>query len=636
MNAKDEYSDQQANTVNGLAEDDFDWGKLLDLDDQELKKAIAEKQASGSSLEALSSRLPKENNFDLAANLDFNLEIAGIDQPDWEHPGHGDNLNDDFNEEGNWTELLGGAEPMDWENSEDSKDNLVEKVKEDGSSIPVTETIPPAPVLDLSATFADLDDLDDLATPDHNDWEKITAQSPDTQSWATDDVNTEFMMEWEKSAARISQLTGLELTEGAPTRSPKKAREVDTESSGVLPPLPNLPPKSRSKSPQKSSDSTQTKSSIDTGSWFEEFQEEVTPKQSVNQAAKRSLKPEPRPEPNYDFDQLAEEICDDGNANWSDALNVNKKQPTPLPILQKAPPPPPSNSYNWAQYNAQPEVVVVDLEDSIEPTAVWQQPSSFTEPPVANKSPSGFSPKLPQLPRLTIPQLPIGEIWQKVKIPVFAIAAISGLYAIFSIPFVQKGTLELGLKLQIFKDATGKDLSDLNFKEAKLDRVNFGKANLKGTNLVKASLNNANLNGANLIGADLTGANLRGADLKNSKIDLKAKKPTKFDAKYLLMWRLLNEPLVGRNLTGQSLDGFYLNSVMLKRANLTDSQLSWVNFTKADLSEALLVGANLKGANLVGANLRGADLTAVKWEGVVPKTDETTICPNGSKGACKF
>jgi Pentapeptide repeats (8 copies) len=582
-NTKDEHS-EQSNTIGGLAEDDFDWGKLLDLDDEALNNAISDKQGLGS-LEAFAAKVTQDQTFNTADAIDFDREVANLQPSDnWEtltttEPDFAD-------EEESWTELLGAEPSLDWEN--------------------------PSGELIVKST-----DLDMEKPLDSNDWEQVTAQSSNDQDWleATAEVNTEFKMAWQENATKVPDSTD----------KPSSRLESNTDGSGVLPPLPNLPPKSRSKSPKKSPDQSASspKKPIDTSDWFEEFNGEElnTPNQ---------------PNSTYDFDKLADEICDDGNVSWSNSLGVAKNpRPTPPP---PAPATPQTGAYSWMQYqeNNQPEVVVVGLEDNIEPTAIWQQPAA-DEAEMDDKVPSGFAlkiPELPKFPKLEIPNL--WEIWQKVKIPVVAIGAIAGLYGIFSIPFIQKSAIELGLKLQIVKDASGKDLSNSNFKEAKLERVNFAKANFKNANLVKASLNGANLNGTILIGADLTGANLRGVDLKNSKIELAGKRPTKLDQRFLLMWKIVNEPLAGRNLTGLNLDGFYLNSVVLKQANLTNAQLAWVNLTKADLSDAQLVGANLKGTNLRGANLRGANFISATWGDQAPKTDETTICPNGSKGVCKF
>lgn len=82
----------------------------------------------------------------------------------------------------------------------------------------------------------------------------------------------------------------------------------------------------------------------------------------------------------------------------------------------------------------------------------------------------------------------------------------------------------------------------------------------------------------NLEGADLSGANLNWIDLGGVK-------------------------LVGANLSGANLIGANLSGADLSRANLSGADLSW-----ADLSYANLEGSNLDHATVEGANLKGARL----------------------------
>lgn len=458
------------------------------------------------------------------------------------------------------------------------------------------------------------------------DWQKLNqVKNTDlmTEGWGTasDEVNTEFMKEWEQSAARISALTGIELsgddlsgdlTNEKPEvidlqpvealikldydleKPPKNLPRTSSDESGPLPPLPVLPPK------KTQIKKTTPKSDLQ---WFDKYHGDSA-----------EIKTED-PKPNYHFDQLAEEICDNDQFNWS---NLNQKaQSQPLP----------KSSPVWHPS----EKIVIDLDDEpADSTAVWNYnpPESFSE---TEAQISAFKPKRTFDFVATFTQL-----WQKFKVPMIAIATVGGLFAIYSIPFVQRGVTEMGLKSQLLKDASQKDLSGMNFQNTKLERVNFSRASLKNTNFKKANLTGASLNGANLRGANFSGANLRAVDLRDSKIELKGEQTTKLEPKDLLMWRVVNEPMQGRNLSRQNLDGFYLSSAMLKRANLTDAKLAWVNLGNANLVEAQLSGANLTGTNLIGANLTGADLSGVNWQKREPRTDSTTICPNGKKGPCKF
>src|SRR4051794_5278428 len=80
-------------------------------------------------------------------------------------------------------------------------------------------------------------------------------------------------------------------------------------------------------------------------------------------------------------------------------------------------------------------------------------------------------------------------------------------------------------------DLSGRDLHDLEFKRAKLDRAIFKNANLVGTSLFRSSLVRASFAGANLSQAnlnlvdakwaDFTGANLSGARARGTKNDFR-------------------------------------------------------------------------------------------------------------------
>ena len=59
------------------------------------------------------------------------------------------------------------------------------------------------------------------------------------------------------------------------------------------------------------------------------------------------------------------------------------------------------------------------------------------------------------------------------------------------------------------------------------------------------------------------------------------------------------------------------------------ANFSGCNFQGKDLSEAALIEANLAGANLSKAILASVNM-------IYMTTTDTTICPDGSKGPCKF
>ncbi|TYQ27352.1 hypothetical protein PseudUWO311_08485 [Pseudanabaena sp. UWO311] len=280
-------------------------------------------------------------------------------------------------------------------------------------------------------------------------------------------------------------------------------------------------------------------------------------------------------------------------------------------------------------------------------------------------------------PKLTIPSVSLELLWQNyLKIPAIGLGVIGGAFLLYT--FLNRPIFDLGLRWGLFKDASGRDFTNADFKGAKLDNVDFSKAiltgakmqdaslvganfqgaNLDGVNFAKANLNRARLiqasviwaefgsaqmNLVDLAGADLTrsnfvGAKMEGANLKDSKIGAQGtEKATRFSATTLLAWQIVNEPREGRNLADQDLSGLNLSFTSLKRANLTNVKLNYTDMTNTDLSGANLSGGQINGANLSGAKLNGTNLTGVQFDkSKLPKTDEETICPNGKKGPCKF
>ena len=128
-------------------------------------------------------------------------------------------------------------------------------------------------------------------------------------------------------------------------------------------------------------------------------------------------------------------------------------------------------------------------------------------------------------------------------------------------------------------------------------------ADLTGADLRGADLRGADLDGAVLRGADLRGAVLRGADLRGAIIDER----TTLDAKWRLVWEIVNKPVAGRDLHGADLGGTNLGGTVLRGAVLGGADL-----TGADLGGTDLRGADLTGADLTGADLTGADLTRAR------------------------
>lgn len=297
---------------------------------------------------------------------------------------------------------------------------------------------------------------------------------------------------------------------------------------------------------------------------------------------------------------------------------------------------------------------------------------SSYEPPV-EKAPAPS----PSRTKITIPSISIESLWQDyLKLPVIGLGVIGGAFLLYSL--ANRPVFDLGLRWGLFKDASGKDFTNYDFKGAKLDNVDFSKAILTGAKMQDASLvganfqeanldgvnfTNANLSRARLIqssviwsefknaqmnlvdfaGADLTrsnfsGAKMEGANFKGTKIGAQGtEKATRLSPTTLLAWQIVNEPREGRNLANQDLSGLNLSFTSLKRANLTNVKLNYTDLTGTDLSGANLSGGQINGANLSGAKLNGINLTDVNLDkSKLPKTDEETVCPNGQKGPCKF
>lgn len=283
----------------------------------------------------------------------------------------------------------------------------------------------------------------------------------------------------------------------------------------------------------------------------------------------------------------------------------------------------------------------------------------------------------PSRPKIAIPSVSLESLWQNyLKIPAIGLGAIGGVFLLYLL--VSRPIFDLGLRWGIFKDATGKDFTNAdfkgakldnvdfskailtgakmqdaslvgaNFQEANLDGVNFAKANLSRARLIKASViwaefNNAQMNLVDLEGADLTRSNfgsakMEGVNLKGSKIGVQGtEKATIFSSTTLLAWQIVNEPKEGRNLTEQNLSGLNLSFTSLKRANLSNAKLNYADMTGTDLSGANLLEGQVNGANWSGAKLNGINLTGVIFDkNKLPKTDEETVCPNGKKVLVSF
>jgi uncharacterized protein YjbI with pentapeptide repeats len=152
-------------------------------------------------------------------------------------------------------------------------------------------------------------------------------------------------------------------------------------------------------------------------------------------------------------------------------------------------------------------------------------------------------------------------------------------------------------------------LSEANLSGAKLSRsemCNFSASTVPNEVLVGAAdLSRANLSKADLTETNLVWVNLSGADLRESKID----NDTRFEAKWMVVWQIVNKGAEGRILNYFDLSDANLTGANLSGAHLTGTNLTRSILIKADLSGAILNGADLTEADLRDTNFKDADIT---------------------------
>lgn len=147
-------------------------------------------------------------------------------------------------------------------------------------------------------------------------------------------------------------------------------------------------------------------------------------------------------------------------------------------------------------------------------------------------------------------------------------------------------------------DLSKADLEYADFRGANLKNANFSHSNLKGADfsygnaatgasLQGADLMNADLEDANLSGTDLRGTNLSHARLHKAVMD----KNTKLDAKWEVVWTVVNQTERIQSL---------------RNADLRNANLSDINFSGVDMRDANLQNANLSNSNLSKASIKGA------------------------------
>lgn len=136
-------------------------------------------------------------------------------------------------------------------------------------------------------------------------------------------------------------------------------------------------------------------------------------------------------------------------------------------------------------------------------------------------------------------------------------------------------------------DYSNKDLKEMDFKGAKLEKTNFSGSDLEGVDLSGAVLEESNFSGANLTEANLSGATLTGAKFEGAT-------------------------LVKTNLSGVSASEASFVKADLKEADLSDSDLSNADFTGADLT-----GATIKGSDFSYATMQNALCQSIQGEGAI-------------------
>ncbi|AFZ27852.1 putative low-complexity protein [Cylindrospermum stagnale PCC 7417] len=146
------------------------------------------------------------------------------------------------------------------------------------------------------------------------------------------------------------------------------------------------------------------------------------------------------------------------------------------------------------------------------------------------------------------------------------------------------------------------DLSNIDIRDANLDKAHLEKASLYQANLQEAVLSEANLQEASLYQANLQEAVLSEANLQ------------------------------GANLCQANLQRASLSKANLQRAFLYQANLQRAFLYQANLQEAVLSEANLQGANLYQAKLQGAKFTSAKnltsQQIESAEGDENTILPD--------
>ena len=157
-----------------------------------------------------------------------------------------------------------------------------------------------------------------------------------------------------------------------------------------------------------------------------------------------------------------------------------------------------------------------------------------------------------------------------------------------------------------FKSINGIDLRYRSLKGALLTNIDFKDAKLNSANLQGANFDNAILTGADMSGTGLEGASFEGANLDDTKLNYAHLNRTNFTRAQLNNANL-------NNVISKRSD-FYLAS--LKEANLSNSEFIDSQFSSAVLEKANLSGSKFAGSHFKEANLTLAKMNSSKFQGV--------------------
>lgn len=118
-------------------------------------------------------------------------------------------------------------------------------------------------------------------------------------------------------------------------------------------------------------------------------------------------------------------------------------------------------------------------------------------------------------------------------------------------------------------DLSGRNLRNLDLKDAKFLRSNLSRVDLTASRMARAEMAEADISRAQMARVDLTRANLAQADLTFTNLSY-----AKLEGAKLRYTLLTRANLTGANLSGADLGGAQLNKANLTRANLKDAAVN--------------------------------------------------------------